>query len=139
MTISDDVSALMAEYVREKKTIETDATELTNPEYKSAVMDEIRESKAKNAVAGGIPQQRAADFASLNYLLGYTAADVPANAYGLPTDAPKPASSEPGNGGDIPSADSKSKKIKLFKLKAKAILILQEQELERSYAFSQAA
>lgn len=141
LTINDDLSSLMADYQSEKKEIEAEASVTSSPEFQAKVADEIRETKARNAIGGGSVEQRAEDFARLNYLLGYKAADVAADAYGLPNEHAAQAEPAPS---EAPKADQQADaewahKLKLLKLKAKAALVILEQQAARKRKYAQAA
>ncbi|MBC7890839.1 MAG: hypothetical protein H7Y12_01385, partial [Sphingobacteriaceae bacterium] len=70
---SDNIAELIAEYLIEKAMYEAEAARVTSREYYQELIREVEEAKRRNAITGAGVEQRAQEFAKLNYLLGFKA------------------------------------------------------------------
>jgi superfamily II DNA/RNA helicase len=114
-TINDDINKIIASYKEDQEKLKSELENADSESFFKGLVWEATEMKSAMAVSGGTVEERARDFAKLNYLISYKASDVDNNSCILPD-------------GEIVSDKPPSK----LKLKALALKLLLELDLEEA-------
>ena len=109
-TINDNIQEIIGAYKRDQGAIEAEIIHADSDEFFEMLKAEAIQKKSALAVNGATVEERAAEFAKLNYLLSYKSMDVTADSCMLP-DKERAV---------IPIDNGEQRKRKL-KLKAKAL------------------
>jgi SNF2 family DNA or RNA helicase len=121
-TIEDNMGKIIEEFEADISGLKREIEYMKSSEYKEKKRAEVQAKKEKLAVTGKTVQERADDFAKLNYLLAYKASEVESGACVLPEERkalpPKKATTAPD-------------KLKLARIKAKALRIKSMSELDK--------
>lgn len=122
-TLDSDIGEVIEAYLKDRAALELEAAFVSSADHRAEVLEAVRLKKEKLQIIGKSIEERAQDFASLNYLLQYKAQDMPHNACGLPdpgertqrTASPqdRPAVPADKNGGD--------RRLQLIRIRAKAL------------------
>jgi hypothetical protein len=108
-TINDNMQDILSAFKADKEKIIAEQENAASEEFFAELKDEARMKKSAMAVSGATPEERAKDFAKLNYLLTYRATDVDSNSCQLPV------------GENTNVVNLKDRRRSRLKLKAKAL------------------
>jgi hypothetical protein len=117
-TLNDNMANIIAEFQKELEGIRKELEYLKSKEYFLKLMEEVQMKKDALQIEGKTVEQRAEDFAKLNYLLEY--AFNPANADSCEIPQPGNAPKRTADRAPATGNDEKERKIKLAKARAKA-------------------
>jgi len=129
-TIDDDLSPLQLELEKEKQELDKQA-ELYTGGVKSSrfisLLQEVQKKKERLAVEGRSPEERAKEFAKLNYLLGYLMGEVDNEKCPIkPKSNDKQIITIPNRKTKKQGNDDRNRRIRIAKAKATAKLKLLE-------------
>jgi hypothetical protein len=108
-TINDNMQDILSAFKADKEKIIAEQENAASEDFFAELKEEARMKKSAMAVSGATPQERAKDFAKLNYLLTYRATDVDSNSCQLPV------------GENTNVINIKDRRRSRLKLKAKAL------------------
>lgn len=113
-SLHDDISELVQQYQNERNSVEKQANYLFSPEGMRELREEVQTAKDRLAVSGKSPEERAVEFAKLNYLLAFKAGQTTENTTPYRGNLLPSAASEPKSSSSQKLAIAKAKmKMKL--------------------------
>jgi hypothetical protein len=101
-SINDNLEEIIKTFKADKEKIDAELKEAQSEDFLSKLKEEVREKKSAMAIAGATVEERARDFAKLNYLLSYKSSEVS------------------NDNCILPEAESTKSVTKVFRLKMKA-------------------
>jgi len=112
-SINDNLLDVIQAYRLERDRLTIEYQNLQTPEYREQLYQEVKDKKDKLHVSGESPEQRAKEFAALNYLMSYRASDVVGDNCLLPQGEVIRVQARP--------REDRERKLKLLRLRAKAL------------------
>lgn len=115
-SINDNLLDVIQAYRHERDRLAIEHQNLQTHEYRNKLYQEVKDKKDKLHVSGESPEQRAREFAALNYLMSYRASDVVGDNCLLPEGEIERIQSRP--------SEDRERKLKLLRLRAKALKLM---------------
>lgn len=119
-SINDNLLDVIQAYRTERDKLNLEYQSLQTYEHREKLYNEIKEKKDKLLVGGASPEERAAEFAKLNYLLSYEASDISGDNCILPGIELQRVRSRP--------SEDRDRKLKLIRVRAMAFKLKRDKE-----------